>query len=93
MATTFSPLTCPHGTQTNRETEKDERETSTYLHGKSGCLLVVVVEQVGHEGGVVGEILTHTEPYGLTSECAVAFHRVHENSRAAGEQSGGQQRP
>lgn len=89
----FSPLTCPHRTQTNRETDKDKRETVTYLHCKGSRLLVVVVEQVGHEGSVVGEILTHSEPYGLTSECAVAFHRVHKNGRAAGKQSGGQQRP
>lgn len=89
---TFS-LTCPHRTQTNRDTEKDERETFAYLHGESGCLLVIVVEQVGHEGGVVGEILTHSEPYGLTGKHAVAFYSVHENSRAAGEQSRRQQCP
>lgn len=75
------------------ETERDERETFTYLHGESGCLLVIVVEKVGHEGGVIGEILTHSEPYGLTGERAVAFHSVHENSRATGEQSRRQQYP
>lgn len=83
MATLFSPHL---PTQTSREREKHESEMSTYLHGKGGRLLVIVVEQVWHEGGVVGEILAHTESYGLTGECAVAFYRVNEDGRAAGEQ-------
>lgn len=32
---------------------------SPYLHGERGRLLVVVVEEVGHEGGVVRQVLAH----------------------------------
>lgn len=43
-----------------------------YLHCKGCSLLVVMIEQVGHEGGVVGETLAHPQHDGLTREGAVA---------------------
>ena len=45
---------------------------SSYLHSESSCLLVVVVEDVGHEGGVVGQALAHAQGDGLAGEHAVA---------------------
>lgn len=43
-----------------------------YLHGESCGLLIVVIEQIGHERGVVGETLAHPQRDGLTREGAVA---------------------
>lgn len=49
-----------------------------YLHGQSCSLLVVMVQYVGHEGGVVGQPLAHAQGDGLTGEQAVApCHRIH----------------
>lgn len=53
-----------------------------YLHGESGSLLIVVIEQVGHERGVVGETLTHPQCDRLTREGAVAACWLHVDSRA-----------
>lgn len=54
-----------------------------YLHGESGSLLVVVVQYVGHEGGVVGQPLTHAQGDGLTGEQTVAPCRgVHRDGNA-----------
>ncbi len=30
-----------------------------YLHGESSGLLIIVIQKVGHEGGIVGEALAH----------------------------------
>lgn len=43
-----------------------------YLHGEGCGLLIVVIEQVGHERGVVGETLTHPQRDRLAREGAVA---------------------
>lgn len=51
----------------------------TYLHGQCSCLLVVVVQQVGHEGGVVRQILAHSQSDGFAAELTVALHGLHVN--------------
>ena len=49
-----------------------------YLHGEGGGLLVVVVQDVGHVGGVVRQPLAHSQRDGLTGEQAVApLRRIH----------------
>lgn len=57
-----------------------------YLHGEGGRLLVVVVEDVGHEGGVVRQPLAHAQRDGLTGEQAVTpRRRIHRNGHARRE--------
>lgn len=68
-----------------------QKEKHGYLHRQSGGLLVVVVEEVGHEGGVVGEILAHSEADRLAGEHAVTAHRIHVDAQAAREQGQNQQ--
>lgn len=54
-----------------------------YLHGEGGRLLVVMVEHVWHEGGVVGQPLAHAQRDGLAGEQAVTpRRRVHRNGHA-----------
>lgn len=62
------------------------RLTQSYLHGESGRLLVVVVQQVGHEGGVVRQILAHPQPDGLAAELAVALRVLHMDGPSSWEQ-------
>lgn len=51
-----------------------------YLHGESGGLLVIMVQYVWHEGGVVGQPLTHAQGDGLTGKQTVAPRsRIHGN--------------
>lgn len=55
-------------------------QQAVYLHGEGGGLLVVVVQDVGHEGGVVRQPLTHAQRHGLAGEQTVAPGRsVHGN--------------
>lgn len=62
-----------------------------YLHGQGGRLLVVVVEDVGHEGGVVGQSLAHAQRDGLAGEQAVAAgRRVHGDGHARRQHGHGQ---
>lgn len=62
-----------------------------YLHGEGGRLLVVVVEAVGHEGGVVGQPLAHAQRDGLAGEQAVAARRrVHRDGHARRQHGHGQ---
>lgn len=62
-----------------------------YLHGEGGRLLVVVVEDVGHEGGVVRQPLAHAQRDGLTGEQAVAARRrIHRDGHARREHGDGQ---
>lgn len=57
------PLEQQQSTYTNSKTVRYTRahthRCSQYLHGERGRLLVVVVEEVGHEGGVVRQVLAH----------------------------------
>lgn len=64
-----------------------------YLHGEGGGLLVVVVEGVGHEGGVVGQPLAHAQRDGLAGEQAVAARRRVHGDGHAHRQHGHGQRP
>ena len=67
---------------------------SSYLHGERSCLLVVVVEDVGHEGGVVGQALAHAQGDGLTGEHAVtASGCVHGDGHTSGQHGHGQHPP
>lgn len=62
-----------------------------YLHGEGGSLLVVMVQYVGHEGGVVGQPLAHAQGDGLTGEQAVApRRRVHGDGDAHRQHGHGQ---
>lgn len=57
-----------------------------YLHGESSRLLVVVVHDVGHEGGVIWQPLTHAQGDGLAGEQTVAACcSVHGDGHAGGE--------
>lgn len=61
-----------------------------YLHGESSSLLVVVVQDVGHEGGVVGQPLTHAQGDGLTGEQTVApGHSIHGDGDTHGQHGHG----
>lgn len=54
-------------------------------------MLVVVVQDVGHEGGVVGQPLAHAQGDGLTGEQAVApRRRVHGDGDAHRQHGHGQ---
>lgn len=64
-----------------------------YLHGEGGRLLVVVVEGVGHEGGVVGQPLAHAQRDGLAGEQVVAARRRVHGDGHARRQHGHGQRP
>lgn len=56
-------------------------------------MLVVMVQYVGHEGGVVGQPLAHAQGDGLTGEQAVApRRRIHRDGNAR-RQHGHGQRP
>lgn len=62
-----------------------------YLHGEGCGLLVVVVEGVGHEGGVVGQPLAHAQRDGLAGEQAVAAcRRVHRDGHTRCQHRHGQ---
>lgn len=62
-----------------------------YLHGEGSGLLVVVVQGVGHEGGVVGQPLAHAQRDGLAGEQAVAAsRRVHRDGHARRQHGHGQ---
>lgn len=65
----------------------------TYLHGEGRGLLVVVVQYVGHVGGVVGKPLAHAKGYGLTSEQTVALHRRVHGDGDARRHHGHRQQP
>lgn len=57
---------------------------SQYLHGERGRLLVVVVEEVGHEGGVVRQVLAHPQSYWLTGKRTVALCCLHMDGQTGG---------
>lgn len=57
-----------------------------YLHGQCSCLLVVVVQKIGHEGGVVRQVLAHSQSDGLTAELTVAFYRVYVDGKSRADQ-------
>lgn len=63
--------------------------TQLYLHGEGSSLLVVMVQQVGHEGGVVWKLLAHPQSNGLAAERTVAVLRLHMDGRAGGEEKQG----
>lgn len=65
------------------DSDRTKAQACLYLHGESCGLLIVVIEQVGHEGGVVGEALAHAQRDGLTREGAVAACRLHVDGRAS----------
>lgn len=64
-----------------------------YLHGESGSLLVVMVQYVGHEGGVVGQPLAHAQGDGLTGEQTMAPRRRIHGDGYAHCQHGHRQHP
>lgn len=68
------PVICSH-----THTHTRRMQQPTYLHGQRSCLLVVVVQQVGHEGGVVRQILAHSQSDGFAAELAVALHGLRVN--------------
>lgn len=54
-------------------------------------MLVVMVQDVGHEGGVVGQPLAHAQGDGLTGEETVApCRRIHGNGDARRQHGHGQ---
>lgn len=57
--------------------KRKEQKQDTYLHGQSSRLLVIMIQEIGHEGGVVRQILAHSQSDGLTAEFTVALYRLH----------------
>lgn len=58
---------------------------AAYLHSQCSSLLVVVVQQVGHKGGVVRQILAHSQSDGLAAELAVAPQGLQVNGQSWGQ--------
>lgn len=73
----------PNNPPKQNRTECTFQHKDRYLHGERRRLLVVVVQRVGHEGGVVGQTLAHAQGDGLAGERAVAARRrVHGDGHA-----------
>lgn len=58
----------------------------SYLHSQGRRLLVVVIQKVGHEGGVVRQVLAHSQSDGLTAELTVALDVVYVNGKSRAHQ-------
>lgn len=54
--------------------------TQPYLHCQCSSLLVVVIQEIGHEGGVIRQILAHSQSDGLAGKLAVALYGLHVNA-------------
>lgn len=59
---------------------------TTHLHGQRSRLLVIVMEEIGHKGGVVRQILAHSQSDWLTAELTVALCGLHVNAQSRGAQ-------